>query len=58
MNSVKSTSEKFDSLSDKVKKYILLKGGSCLDRNKNKFILQATLTYIQSTVRFSGSILD
>ena len=31
---------------------------SHLDRNKNKFILQATLNYFKSTNRGSGSIFD
>ena len=58
MNSVKSILENFESLSDNVKKDILLYGDSRLDGNKNKFILEATLTYIKSTDRFSGSIFD
>ena len=57
MNSVKSIFESFESLFDGVKKDILLYGDSRLDGNKNKFILEATLTYIKSTDRFSGSIL-
>ena len=58
MNSVKSILENFESLSDNVQTDILLYGDSCLDGNKNKFILEATLTYIKSTDRFSGSIFD
>ena len=58
MNSVKSILENFESLSDNVKKDILLYGDSHLDKNKNRFILEATLTYIKSTDRFSGSIFD
>ena len=58
MNSVKSILENFESLSNNVKKDILLYGDSRLDGNKNKFILEATLTYIKSTDRFSGSIFD
>ena len=54
MNSVKSVLENFESLSDGVKKDILLHGDSRLDGNKNKFILEATLTYVKSTDRFSG----
>ena len=57
-NSVKSILQNFESLSDNVKKYILLYVDSRLDGNKNKFILEATLTYIKSTDRFSGSIFD
>ena len=58
MNSVKSVSGNFNSLSDNVKKEILLYGDPRLDENKNKFILEATLSYIKSTKRFSGSILN
>ena len=58
MNSVKSILENFESLSDNVKKDILLYGDSRLDGNKNKFTLEATLTYIKSTDRFSGSSFD
>ena len=41
--------ENFEPLSDNVKKDILLYGDSRLDGNKTKFILEATLTYIEST---------
>ena len=58
INSVKTILENFESLSDSVKKDILLYGYSRLDGNKSKFILEATLTYIKSAARFSGSIFD
>ena len=58
MNSVKSISENFDCLSGNVKKDILLYGDPRLNGNKNKFILETTLTYIKSTDTFSGSIFD
>ena len=58
MNSLKSILENLESLSDNVKKDILLYGDSRLDGNKNEFILEATLTYIKSTDRFSGSITE
>ena len=58
MNSVKSILENFEFLSDNVKKDILLYGDSRLEENKNKFILEATLTYIKSTDRFSEFIFD
>ena len=58
MKSVKSTLENFESLSDNVQKDIVLYGDSRLDKNENKFILGPTLTYIESTDRFSGSIFD
>ena len=47
MNRVKSILENFESLSDSVKKDILLYGDSRLDGNKKKFILEATLTNIK-----------
>ena len=47
MNSIKSILGNF----------ILLYGDWRLDRHKNKFILETTLTYTKSTGRFSGSIL-
>ena len=56
MNSVKSILENIGSLPNNVKKDITLCGDSLLGRNKNKFILESTLTYIKSTDRFSGSI--
>ena len=48
MNSEKINFGNFEPLSDNVKK----------DGNKNKFILEATLTYIKSTDRFSRSIFN
>ena len=57
MNNVKSILENFESLSDNVKKDVILYGDSRPGRNKNKFILESTLTYFKSTDRFSGSIL-
>ena len=51
MNSVKSVSGNFNSLSDNVKKEILLYGDPRLDENKNKFILEATLSYTKNTGR-------
>ena len=58
INSVKYIFEDFDSLSDNAKKDLLLYGDPRFDINKNKFILEATLFYIKSTERFSGSLFD
>ena len=58
MNCVKSILKNFESLSGSVKKDILLYGDSRLDGKKNKVILEATLAFIKSTDRFSGSIFD
>ena len=41
-----------ESLSDNVKKDVLLYGDSRLDGNKNEFIIEATLTYNKGTGRF------
>ena len=58
MNSVKSVLDNIESLSDNTKKEILLYGDSRLDNNKNKFILEATLNYIKTSERFSGSLFE
>ena len=58
MNSVKSVLDNIESLSDNTKKEILLYGDSWLDNNKNKFILEATLNYIKTSERFSGSLFE
>ena len=58
INSVKYIFEDFDSLSGNAKKDLLLYGDPRFDINKNKFILEATLFYIESTERFSGSLFD
>ena len=54
-NSVKSVSENFNSLSDNVKKELLLYGDPRLDENKNKFVLEATLSYLTLQV-LKGSL--
>ena len=58
MNSVKSVLNNFESLSNKIKKEILLYGDSRLDSNKNRFISEATLNYIKTSERFSGSLFQ
>ena len=58
MDSVKSVLDNFESLSDNIKKEILLYDDSRLDNNKNKFILEATLNYIKTSERFSGSLFE
>ena len=37
------------------KRDILLNGDSRFDENKNKFILQATMSYLKNSERFSES---
>ena len=56
MNSVNSVFKNFTNLSDNRKKDVLLYGDSSLDEKKNKFILEATLTFINESERFSGSL--
>ena len=46
MNSIKSVINNFESFSDNDKVEILLYGDSHLDNNKNKYILEATLNYV------------
>ena len=56
INSVKSVFDSFDSLSDDAKSDVLLYGDPRFDTNKNKLILESTITYILTTDRFSGSL--
>ena len=56
INSVRSVSENFESFSDNDKRDILLYGDPWFDTNKNKLILESTITYIKNTDRFSGSL--
>ena len=58
LNSVISILSNFESLPDNAKKEILLYGDSFLDQNKNKLILEATLTFIKNSERFSGPLLQ
>ena len=58
MNSVVSVLSDFESLSDNTKKDVLLFGEPSFDQNKNKFILEATLTFIKSSERFSRSLFE
>ena len=45
MNSVKSVCDNFWSMPDNVKKNVMLYGDSRFD-GKNRFVLEATITYI------------
>ena len=58
MNSVNSAFDNFVSLSDNNNKEVLLYGDSRFDENKNKFILEATITYTKVSERFSGSLFE
>ena len=56
INSVRSVSENFESFSDNDKRDVLLYGDPRFDTNKNKLILESTITYTKNTDRFSGSL--
>ena len=58
MDRLKSICDNFDSMSDNVKKDLLLYGDSWFDENESKVILKATINYIKNTGRFSGSLFD
>ena len=56
INSVKFVSDNFESFSDNLIRDILLFSDSHFYTKKNKLILEATVVYIKSTERFSGSL--
>ena len=45
-------------MSDNVKKNVLLYGDSRFHKFKNRFILEANLTYIKNAEQFSGSLFE
>ena len=57
MNSVNSIFENFDILSDNIKTDVLLYFYPGLD-GESKLILEATISYIKTSERFTGSIFD
>ena len=60
MNSVKYVCDNFEPMSDNFKKNMLLcaVGDSHFDEVKNRFFLEATITYIKGSEWFSGSLFD
>ena len=56
MNSVNSVVQNFEFMSENNKKDLLLFGDSRFDENKNKVILEATITFIKKSERFTGSL--
>ena len=50
MNCIKSVCNNFESMSDNVKKDLQF------DKSKNKVNLEATVSYIKNSERFSGSL--
>ena len=58
MDSVKLVCDNFDSIPDYVKKDLLLFGESRLNENENKVFLEATISYMKSSGRFSGFLFE
>ena len=58
MNSIKSVFQNFEFLPENKKKDLLLFGDSRFDENKNKVILEVTLTFIKNSERFTGSLCE
>ena len=56
MNSVKSVCDNFESMPDNVKKNLLLFGDARFDENKSKVRLEATISYIEHSGKFCGSL--
>ena len=58
MNSINSVVQHFEFMSENNKKDLILFGDSRFDENKNKVILEATLTFIKKSERFNGSLFE
>ena len=58
MNSVNSVVQNFEFMSENNKKDLFLFGDPRFDENKNKVILEATLTFIKMSERFTGSLFE
>ena len=50
--------DNFESLSDNNRKGVLLYGDSRFDGNKSKVILEATVSYVKISEKFSGSLFE
>ena len=58
MNSVNSVVQNFEFMSENNKKDLLLFGDSRFDENKNKVILEATITFIKKSEDFLDLYLN
>ena len=58
MHSVNPVVQNFEFMSENSKKDLLLFGDPRFDENKNKVILEATLTFIKKSERFTGSLFE
>ena len=58
MNSVNSVAQNFEFMTENSKKDLILFGDPRFNENKNKVMLEATLTFIKKSERFSGSLFE
>ena len=58
MTSVNPVVQNFEFMSENNKKDLLLFGDSRFDQNKNKVILEATMTFRKKSERFTGSLCE
>ena len=58
MNSVNLAVQIFEFMSENNKKYLFLFSDSWFDENKNKVIFKATVTFIKTSERFTGSLFE
>ena len=58
MISIESVCDNFKLMSDNVKKNVLLYDDPAFVEFKNRFLLEATITYIKISEQFSGSLFD
>ena len=58
MNSVNLAVQIFEFMSENNKKDLFLFSDSRFDENKNKVFLKATVTFIETSERFTGSLFE
>ena len=58
MNSVNLAVQIFEFMSENNKKDLFLFSDSWFDENKNKVIFKATVTFIKTSERFTGSLFE
>ena len=58
MNGLNSVVQSFEFMSENNKKDLLIFGDSRFNENKNKVILEATITFIKMSKRFTGFIFE
>ena len=58
MNRINSVVQKLEFMSENNKKDLLLFGDPWFNENKNKAVLEATLTFIKMSERFTGFLFE